>query len=174
MKLRQNWLSFVVFCSLFIVGCQNWQQMIPGGENSSGSNTPSENLTPSPPSSPSEPDQAQNSKPDGELTTNRDCLRQARKQLNLSTEQKQKIRTMAKQELEQLQGLLVDEKQKQDFQNALQTDQNLRNALKSLNLSPDQRKQLRTVLKEQRRQFVAVLTPEQQKQLELAVGECKQ
>jgi Spy/CpxP family protein refolding chaperone len=155
-----------LFCSLLAVSCKRVEKLASNQGTSGPTSTPTSTPTLSG-STVTSPESSA-----GEPASNVDCSQKARKQLNLTPDQKKQMRDLEKQEVEKVKGIL-DDSQKQTLQKALESGESPRKALKSLTLSGDQKKQLRPIVKEQKRQLVALLTPEQQSQIK-TVRECKQ
>jgi periplasmic protein CpxP/Spy len=80
--------------------------------------------------------------------------------LNLSADQKAKIKTIRDSAKQQMDGILTAE-QKAQLQQAKQTRQR-----PNLNLTADQKAQMKTIRESTETQIKALLTPEQQQQLE--------
>jgi periplasmic protein CpxP/Spy len=87
--------------------------------------------------------------------------------LNLTQEQKDKMKEIRENTRTQIQGILTAEQQQQ-FQAAMQSGQRQRRGqvFASLNLTEEQKTKIREVMQTSKQNMRAVLTPEQQQQLE--------
>ncbi|MFH7028305.1 MAG: Spy/CpxP family protein refolding chaperone [Heteroscytonema crispum UTEX LB 1556] len=87
--------------------------------------------------------------------------------LNLTQEQKDKMKEIRENTRAQIQGILTAEQQQQ-FQTAAQSGQRQRprQVFASLNLTEQQKTQIRQIMQTSKQQMQAVLTPEQQQKVE--------
>lgn len=92
--------------------------------------------------------------------------KRAGKRLQLTDQQKQAMKQIRDQSMNKIRGILDAEQQKV-FDQARQNKTNKRQAWRSLNLREDQKKQVREIMAESRKQiFDTVLTEEQRTQMQ--------
>jgi periplasmic protein CpxP/Spy len=87
--------------------------------------------------------------------------------LNLTQDQKDKIKEIRENTRTQIQGILTTEQQEQ-FKTAMQSGQRQRprQVFATLNLTEQQKTQIRQIMQTSKQQMQAVLTPEQQQKVE--------
>ncbi|MBW4519115.1 MAG: hypothetical protein KME16_05380 [Scytolyngbya sp. HA4215-MV1] len=86
-------------------------------------------------------------------------------QLNLSTDQKNKIRPIRASRIHQINQVLTQE-QRTKLQTELKSGMKLGEALKSLNLNADQKKKIMTIVQKSNQDVMSVLNQKQRTQLE--------
>jgi len=84
--------------------------------------------------------------------------------VSLTQEQQTQLEQLSQQTLPSVENVLTDE-QRLQFQAALQEGKGVRVALLSVNLSTQQKKQIRDILQAQKTQITKTLTPQQKRQV---------